>query len=231
MRPPKHAVILCHPAPESFNAGVAARYGETARQNGHEVILRDLYRLGFDPVLKAGERPTAADFHVAGDVAEEIALIGSADIFVLVYPLWFGTPPAMLKGYVERVFGSGFSHDAVRRRSRHPMLTGKRLLSFTSSGLAKPWLQEQGAWMSLRNVFDLYLARAFSMRDPEHVHFDSIVEGMKQRVIDENLFRVETEARRVCADVAADVRRSGAGRGRSEKPRRESPLAGGRGVG
>jgi NAD(P)H dehydrogenase (quinone) len=205
-RAPKHAVILCHPAPTSFNAAVAGRYCETARVNGHEVVFRDLYRIGFDPVLKASERPSATDFRLAEDVAREIVLIGDADIFVLVYPLWFGTPPAMLKGYVERVLGSGFSHDAVRKRTRHPMLTGKRLLSFTTSGTAKPWLQEQGAWMSLRNVFDMYLARAFSMRDPEHVHFGSIVEGMKERSINENLYKVETEARRICADVAVSVR-------------------------
>jgi len=206
-RAPRHAVILCHPAATSFNAAVAERYCETARANGHEVVLRDLYRIGFDPVLKASERPTAPDFHMEEDVAAEIAAIGGADIFVLVYPLWFGTPPAMLKGYVERVLGSGFSHDAVRRRDRHPMLTGKRLLSLTTSGTAKPWLQEQGAWMSLHNVFDMYLARAFSMHDPEHVHFGSIVPGLKERFVDEFLFQVETEARRVCADIAAATRR------------------------
>lgn len=209
---PKHAVILCHPAPTSFNGVVAERYCETARANGHGVVFRDLYRIGFDPVLKASERPTAPDFGLADDVKREIALIGDADIFVLVYPLWFGTPPAMLKGYVERVLGSGFSHDGVRKRARHPMLSGKRLLSFTTSGTAKPWLQEQGAWMSLRNVFDTYLARAFSMHDPEHVHFGSIVEGTKKRVIDEHLYKVETEARRACAEIAASVRR---GRSRS----------------
>jgi len=217
-RTPRHAVILCHPAETSFNAAVAARYCETAEANGHEVVLRDLYRIGFDPVLKPSERPTAPDFHMAADVAAEIEAIGSADIFVLIYPLWFGTPPAMLKGYVERVLGSGFSHDSVRQRARHPMLTGKRLLSFTSSGIAKPWLQEQGAWMSLRNVFDMYLARAFSMHDPDHVHFGSIVPGLKKRFVDEYLFQVETEARRICADLALAARREAPGQaGRTEE--------------
>ena len=205
-RPPKHAIILCHPAPASFTGSVAERYRETALANGQDVVVRDLYRVGFDPVLKASERPTVAGFKLSDDVTAEIALIGDADILVLVYPLWFGTPPAMLKGYVERVFGAGFSHEAVHKRARHPMLTGKRLISFTSSGAPKPWLQEQGAWMSLRNVFDMYLARAFSMREPEHIHFGSVVDGMKQRFVDEYLYKVEQETRRICAEAAASTR-------------------------
>jgi NAD(P)H dehydrogenase (quinone) len=204
---PKHAVILAHPDATSFNMAVAERYCETARTNGHEVVFRDLYRMGFDPVLKATERPTADDFQLAPDVAAEIELIAGADIFVLVYPIWFGTPPAMMKGYVERVLGAGFPYGAVRDRLPHPLLTGKRLLSFTSSGTSKPWLEEQGAWMSLRNLFDTYLARAFSMGTAEHVHFGAIVGDMKPRFVEEHLYQVETEARRVCADVAASVRR------------------------
>ena len=114
----------------------------------------------------------------------------------------------MPKGYVEYVLGSGFSHDAVRKRTRHPTLTGKRLLSFTTSESTEPWPQEheQETWISLRNLFDMYLARAFSMRDPEHVHFGSIVEGMKARFTNKHLDKVETEARRICADVAVSAR-------------------------
>lgn len=195
----KHAVILCHPDEESFNMAVARRYCEAVQKIRHRVVFRDLYRIGFDPVLKSGERPTACDFELAPDVAAEIDLIADADIFVLVYPIWFGTPPAMMKGYVERVLGAGFPYGAVRQRLPHPILAGKRLLSFTSSGMAKQWLEEQGAWLSLRKVFDDYLTNAFSLASSDHVHFGSIGEGMTERVAREHLFTVEETARRVCA--------------------------------
>ena len=196
---PKHAVILCHPDADSFNMAVAQRYCDAVKKIGHRVVLRDLYRIGFDPILKSRERPTSKDFELAPDVASEIDLIGGADVFVLVYPIWFGTPPAMMKGYVERVLGAGFPWGAVRQRLPHPMLAGRRLLSFTSSGTAKQWLEEQGAWLSLRQVFDDYLARAFSLASADHVHFGSVVEGMTERVVDEHLFKVEEAARRVCS--------------------------------
>lgn len=198
----KHVVILCHPEEDSFNASVARTYCETVAGIGHEAVLRDLYRIGFDPVLKATEQPGRPDFQLEADVANELDVINGADVFVLVYPIWFGTPPAMMKGYVERVFGSGFSHRAVRARQYHPMLSGSRLLSFTSSGTTQQWLEEQGAWRSLRQLFDQYIAQAFSLDRHEHVHFSAIVEGLKPRFIEENLEQVRQEARKICCQSA-----------------------------
>ena len=199
-RVPKHAVILCHPESDSFNAAVAKRYCDTVEKLGHEVVLRDLYRMGFDPVLKAEEQAQST-FVRAPDVASELHVIGGADVFVLVYPLWFAMPPAMLKGYVDRVLGSGMSYHSVHDRERNQLLTGKHLVSFTSSGLSTPWLGEQGAWVSLRNLFDHYLQRGFSMKSAEHIHFDSIGEGLKKRFVDEHLYGVEQAARRICSTI------------------------------
>lgn len=201
-RMPKHIVILCHPDAASFNAAVAERYCDTVRAMGHMVELRDLYRIGFDPVLKKQELP-ADTFMPADDVAVEHGHLADMDVLVLVYPIWFGMPPAMLKGYVDRVLGSGFSFSAVRQRVRHPLLTGKRLLSFTSSGNTRQWLEERGAWLSLRHLFDDYLKHAFSMNSVEHIHFPAIVEGLSKRFVDEHLHQVEEAARHCCSCVAA----------------------------
>lgn len=122
---PRHAVILAHPDENRFNAAVARTWCEAARKCEHEAELRDLYRLGFNPVLKATEQPRPDLYAMSNDVAAELAVIASADIFVLVYPVWFGAPPAILKGYVDRVLGSGFSHGAIRERAHHQFMSGK----------------------------------------------------------------------------------------------------------
>jgi NAD(P)H dehydrogenase (quinone) len=176
------------------------RYADVATSLGQQVVIRDLYRMGFDPVLKAPEEPSD-HFVAAPDVDAELALIEGADVLALVYPLWFGMPPAMLKGYVDRVLGAGFSFRSVEQREPHSFLRGTRLVSFTSSGTRQPWLEEQGAWLSLRKLFDDYLCHAFSMHSAEHVHFGSVVEGLKARFIAENLFTVEQAARRICSEL------------------------------
>lgn len=199
--PMRHAVILCHPDPDSFNASVAERYCQSVREVGHEVILRDLYRMDFDPVLKSNERPHLGTMAIADDVAGEIDEIRSADVFVLVYPIWFGTPPAMLKGYVERVFGAGFDHRAMREPKRHSFMADKHLVSLSSSGNSIQWFEEKGAWLSLRNVFDHYLATAFSMASEEHIHFSNIVDPMTAHNIDVELQRVSEFAQKICAGL------------------------------
>jgi NAD(P)H dehydrogenase (quinone) len=201
----KHVVVLSHPDSDSFNMDVAQAYCETVRDLGHQAVLRDLYRMGFDPVLKASERPTAPDFALSPDVAAELEVIGGADIFVLIYPIWFGTPPAMMKGYVERVLGAGFSHKSARTHAFSPLLGGKQLLSFTSSGSPKQWLTVQDALVSLQAVFDGYLARVFSMASPDHVHFDSIADDLDLHAVAEKIDQAKARARQMCHDVEAQI--------------------------
>jgi len=203
----RHAVILCHPAPNSFTHAMADAYAGMVRECGQAVVLRDLYAMAFDPVLKPGERPTSADFAPSAEIDAEIDLIRDCDTFVLVYPIWFGTPPAMLKGYVERVLGSGVDPKAVQQRAPHPFLTDKRLISFTASGASDAWLNEQGELLSLRTLFDRYLVHAFAMRGEQHVHFPRIVTGLSDRFVQENLLVVRDHARRICGELLIEHHR------------------------
>ena len=198
---PKHAVILCHPDPESFNGSAARTYCEAVRARFHEAIVRDLYSLKFDPVLQASEQPSALEFVPLADVATELDALDGASVIVLVYPIWFGTPPAMLKGYVDRVLGAGFGHRSMRERGRGSVAEGKHLLSITTSGNSSQWLESQGAMVSLHNVFDNYLANAFSMASHAHLHLSGIVEDMSELTVRRELYRVTEIADATCAKL------------------------------
>lgn len=198
----RHAVILCHPDLSSFNHAIASTYCDTVRAAGQEVVFRDLYAVGFDPVLKAAERPTNVAAVYGEDVLAEVDMIGGCDVFVLVYPIWFGTPPAMLKGYVERVFGAGVQPEALQGRVRSDLLGGKRLLSFSTSAASKIWLDEQGQGQGLNSVFDQYLVHAFGMRSQEHRRFAHIVPGLSERFAGQYLHDVAAQAQRTCAQIA-----------------------------
>ena len=205
---PKHAVILCHPDPESFNAAVSKTYCEAVRARFHEAIVRDLYGLKFDPVLQASEQPSAIDFVPFADVATELDALGNASVIVLVYPIWFGTPPAMLKGYVDRVLGAGFGHRLMRERGGGSVAAGKHLVSITTSGNSSQWLESQGAMVSLHNVFDNYLANAFSMASHSHLHLSGIVDDLSELHGRRELYRVTEIADATCAKLLADRTRT-----------------------
>ena len=165
-------------------------------------MLRDLYAIGFDPVLKAIERPGPEHPHPLRDVADELETIRRSDIFVLVYPIWFGSAPAMIKGYVDRVLGSSVVPDAIRKSASTSLLGHRRLLSFTTSATREGWLEEQGQQTALETVFDRYLAHAFGMSDAEHMHFDHITNKLTKPQAAQHLEQVKDVARQTCAAVA-----------------------------
>ena len=189
----KHAIIACHPAEHSFTLSVANKYAEVVRAHGHEAVVRDLYRTNFDPVLRDEERKGTP----GADVASEWALLGKSDAFVLVYPVWFGAPPAMLVGYIDRVFGAGRDRGSHGEAGPGGLLTGRHLVSLTSSGSMRAWLDEKGVLSSLRTVYDRYLADVFGFAETARYHFDGITPDLSERDFDQHLFEVEKAAREV----------------------------------
>lgn len=187
----KHALILAHPARKSLNAAIAAAYEEEARRLGHEVVVRDLYAMHFDPCLKADEIPgrKAPKFH--DDVRREREMLADADVFALVYPFWFNAPPAILKGYVDRVFGMGFGFNPGAGGNA-PALVGRRLISFSTSGAPDHWVRDTGALNDLTRLFDRHLAGTCGLVVEDHVHFGGIVSDLTDVAADEILGRVKT---------------------------------------
>jgi NAD(P)H dehydrogenase (quinone) len=202
-RAPRHLVVIANPSPTSFDHSIVDAYREIAAENRQKVEVRDLYGLRFDPALKADERPMEDGWQPAPDVAIELEHLRLADILVLVYPIWFGLPPAMLKGYVDRVLGAGYTFRDIRSRLGQPVVAGKPLLSFTTSGLALPWLHEQGQVLALREIFDAYLWQGLGMSQAEHVRVDSVVPDMSPHYAAEQLERVRDVARKTCAMLRA----------------------------
>ena len=182
----KHAVIVGHPDPKSFTMAVAETYVQAVKGLGHDCIVRDLYRMNFDPRLQETELPAKPNSRLGDDAEAERKLLRDADVFAFVYPLWFNSPPAIIKGYIERVFGVGFGYALFRDGGQKPLLNGRKLIHLSSSGSRSAWLNEQGAWDSILNLFDDYFAQVCGMTVYPRIHFDSIVPGLESRWVNEN---------------------------------------------
>ena len=105
------SVILGHPEPGSFNHAVAEAAVEALTQNGHDVSFHDLYAERFDPILPGPEIPR--DGPVDPVVQRYCDEIAAADGIVIVHPNWWGQPPAILKGWVDRVIRPGVAYEFV----------------------------------------------------------------------------------------------------------------------
>jgi NAD(P)H dehydrogenase (quinone) len=104
----KISVILAHPDPGSFNHAIAQTAVEQLEKNGHNVFFHDLYGEGFDPLLAAKEIPEDAPLPPA--VRAHCEEIGEADGIIIVHPNWWGQPPAILKGWIDRVIRPGVAY-------------------------------------------------------------------------------------------------------------------------
>jgi len=103
------SVILAHPNDGSFNHAIARTVAEQLEGNEHEVFCHDLYKENFDSLLLGEEIPKDAPLpEVISRHCEEIA---EAEGIVIVHPNWWGQPPAILKGWVDRVIRPGIAYE------------------------------------------------------------------------------------------------------------------------
>ncbi|MHB8842328.1 MAG: NAD(P)H-dependent oxidoreductase [Candidatus Aquicultor sp.] len=105
----KILIVLGHPGKGSFNHAIANTAVEALNDNGHEVMFHDLYEEGFDPILPVSEIPKEAGLdRLVQRHCDELAI---ADGIIIVHPNWWGQPPAILKGWIDRVIRPGVAYE------------------------------------------------------------------------------------------------------------------------
>lgn len=159
-------LVYAHPEPRSLNGALRNLTEETLRALGHEVVVSDLYAMGWNPVAGAPDfldHPTGARLaygsdsrrahdaqKLAPDIAAEQAKILAADALILQFPLWWFAPPAILKGWIDRVFCNGFAYGLTAPGVRYSLrygdgrLAGKRALVSVTAGGQTPHFSDRG---------------------------------------------------------------------------------------
>lgn len=126
----KVVVLVANPNPGSFCHAIAQTAMGQLQAMGHRVILHDLYAERFDPLLPAAEiSPEATLDPVIRRHCEEVA---EADGFVVVHPNWWSMPPAILKGWIDRVLREGVAYELTAEGVRG-LLQGRRSVVLTTS--------------------------------------------------------------------------------------------------
>jgi NAD(P)H dehydrogenase (quinone) len=104
----KVTVILAHPDKKSFNYAIAEAAVKVLNKNGHEVAFHDLYREKFPPILPTQE--ISRDATLPQIISRHCLEISRADGIIIIHPNWWGQPPAILKGWVDRVLRPGVAY-------------------------------------------------------------------------------------------------------------------------
>jgi len=145
-------IVVAHPEPTSFNNSLADTAANTFESAGHDVKISDLYTNNFDPCEHARHfknRKNDRRFDVQSEqrfgyenewlataVKDELAAIHWADLLILQFPLWWFGAPAMLKGWMDRVFVYGGLYSS-EKRFEHGVCRGKKVLLSVTTGASE----------------------------------------------------------------------------------------------
>ena len=186
---PTTLVILAHPDPRSFNGTWAEATRAASEAAGHEVLWSDLVSMGFDPVERAAhyaatdpaasfdplkaQEAAAASGRLPPDVTSEIDKLRRADRVVFHFPVWWFAPPAILKGWLDRVLAHGETH-SVGARFDKGQFRGRKALFCVTTGSSADESAHNGKEGDIRMLLwpMAYTLRylGFSVVEPKIVH-------------------------------------------------------------
>lgn len=167
-----HLVIFCHPSPTSFNAAIADSVEAVSAAMGHDIRRRDLYGIGFNPVLTRVELEAPQHMR-AQDVRQEQEFVSWADVLTFVYPVWWTGMPAMLKGYFDRIFCRDFAY-ALHDDAMTGLLTGRRALIFSTTGLSSTACDARGMHEAMARTTDTGILELCGIEVLNHAFFGGV---------------------------------------------------------
>jgi NAD(P)H dehydrogenase (quinone) len=168
----KILVVIGHQRQGSFCHAIAQTAVDELQAAGHEVICHDLYAEGFDAILTNDEIPKgSAKSPVVQQHCDELT---SADGIVVVHPNWWAMPPAILKGWIDRVFGQGVAFDFGEGGQIVGLLKGKKAVVFSTSNTPRD-VELEVYGDPLQNLWETCVFGFCGVKDFYRRNFESIV--------------------------------------------------------
>jgi len=176
------SLILGHPYAGSLNHAIADAVRDVLTANGHTVVFHDLYAESFDPILPFEEIP--GDAKLDPLVETHCREVAAADGFVFVHPDWWHMPPAMLKGWVDRVLRSGvayaFRPDETGKVNFVTLLKAERALVFTTSNT--PLEMERELYGDpLENLWTRCILNYCGVKDVERTNYSVVIASTQEQ--------------------------------------------------
>lgn len=184
----KNLIIYAHPNPASLNHFFKETVVESLKESENEVVVRDLNAINFNPVFSLEDMNGQRMGKVADDVQKEQDYIKWADQIIFVYPIWWTGMPAIMKGYVDRVFSYGFAY-RYDQGVQKGLLTGKSAIIINSHGKSNAEYEATGMDKALALTSDTGIFNYCGLDIKQHFYFDKAdrasaesIEGWKSQI-------------------------------------------------
>ena len=168
-----HLVVFAHPNPESFGKAIEESIVKASVTKGFSTKVKDLYSEKFNPVLGISDLEALGRGEIPSDIKKEQELVDWADIISFVYPVWWAGLPAILKGYIDRVFSYGFAYES-KNGAMAGLLKGKRVRLFSTTGTPDAIYESSGMHSSMKQTQDAGIFVVSGIDDVEHLFFGAV---------------------------------------------------------
>jgi len=170
----KYLIVYAHPDSKSFNHAILETISEELKKKKKEFKVRDLYKIGFNPLLSTKDLSEIQNGAVPQDIKREQNYISKADTIIFVFPIWWSAMPAMLKGYIDRVFSFGFAYDITADGEVKGLLKGKKVMIVNTTGASQKDYEKMGAFKMMNMSMDMAIFQFSGMKVMGHKYFSSV---------------------------------------------------------
>lgn len=129
----RYLIIYAHPNPKSFNQAIKEIVEDKLKKAGNSLEVRDLYGIEFNPQLSGSDFATWHQGKSPVDIKAEQDYIKNSDTLIFIHPIWWFNMPAILKGYIDRIFSYGFAY-GVNESGPYGLLTDKKVILINTTG-------------------------------------------------------------------------------------------------
>ena len=146
-------IVYAHPNPQSFNHAIVEACSKGLAEAGHTYEVVDLYAINFNPCLSGGDLAQLMEGKTPDDIRVQQEKISQADALVLIHPIWWFAPPAILKGWIDRVLSMGFAY-ILDEKDGHPigLLKNQKVLIINTAGGTEEEGKEFGSTDALKKI-------------------------------------------------------------------------------
>ena len=193
----KHLVVVAHPRPDSFNMQLKDRYVSCLERLQHDVRIRDLYALGFNPVATPRDLAAGRTGNYEEDVRTEQEHFLWSDVITFISPVWWMSFPAILKGYIDRILVEGFAYAyGIGKKHTSGLIEDKRCLIISTSGSTLTNFEESGKMSALAITQDEFTLEFCNIEVIERLHFGPVGSRLTNELAKSFFNEVEVAAER-----------------------------------
>ncbi len=171
----KVLVVYAHPYSKSFNQAVLESFTKGLQSKGHAVEILDLYARGFNPLLTAGDLASLQGGKVSADIKAEQEKVSGAEGLAFIFPLWWSSMPAILKGWIDRVFSQGFAY-AFGQEGPLGLLKHRKVLLINTCGADQAHMEQSGIQKAIQMTTDVGIFAFTGIPEIQHEFFYNVVQ-------------------------------------------------------